>query len=58
MNNMDWDKAEKHLDFIINLYESIGIVGTFGLPTLRALKKRLDSGERTKELYDEIMDIE
>ena len=55
----DWKKAIEHLDMLIVMYACIGFAGTFGLNgVLVPLKKRYDSGERTKELYDEIMQCE
>ena len=58
-NETDWKEAQEHLDFLITEYRSIGWVGSFGLTlTLLPLKERLDSGERTRELYEEIMSCE
>lgn len=56
---MDWEKAEKYLNDMIQAYTEIGLAGTFGLTlTLKPLKARFDKGERTQELYDAIMDVE
>lgn len=56
---LDWKKAEEHLQFMIGLYEECGWTGMFGLKFgLWPLKERLLSGERTRELYDEIMALE
>lgn len=56
---LDWVAAERHLQFMMDLYRGFGWAGTFGLQTgLRPLKDRLMSGERTQKLYDEIMAIE
>lgn len=53
---LDWEKAEGHLRFMMDLYRGIGWTGMFGLQLgLRPLEDRLLSGERTQELYDEIM---
>lgn len=53
---LDWEKAEAHLRFMMDLYRGIGWTGMFGLQLgLRPLEDRLMSGERTQELYDEIM---
>lgn len=55
----EWEEAEKHLNFFIAEYASIGFPGTFGLQgILIPLKKRFDSGERTRKLYEEIMEVE
>lgn len=56
---LDWKKAEEHLYNVLNLYKSIGFTGTFALSiTINPLVKRFESGERTEELYDEIMELE
>ena len=56
---MDWEKAEKYLNDMIQAYTEIGWAGMFGLTlTLKPLKARFDKGERTQELYDDIMDVE
>lgn len=54
-----WKEAENYLNMLIAEYSSIGIAGYFALQlTLLPLKKRFYSGERTIELYYEIMDCE
>jgi len=56
---LDWKKAEENLYNVLNLYKSIGFTGTFALSiTINPLVKRFESGERTEELYDEIMELE
>lgn len=56
---MDWESAKNYLHTMIAEYASIGAAGRFGLTyTLLPLKKRYENGERTKELYDEIMGCE
>lgn len=58
-SEIDWKKAEDHLNFMIDEYKSIGMCGIFGLTlTLYPLKQRYNSGERTQELFDEIMGCE
>lgn len=58
-NETNWKEAQEHLDFLIDIYQSIGWAGSFGLTlTMLPLKERLDSGERTRELYEEIMACE
>lgn len=55
----DWEKAENYLNTLIADYTALGWTGSFGLKvTLLPLKKRFDSGERTEELYNEIMECE
>ena len=56
---MDWIKAEKYLKKITEIYSNTGWSGHFALMlTIYPLKKRFDNGERTQELYDEIMGLE
>ncbi len=53
----DWTKALEHLNFFIVEYAAAGWAGQFGLQgVLLPLKKRYDAGERTKSLYDAIME--
>ena len=59
ISDEEWGKAVKHLDEIIVMYATIGWAGRFALDgVLAPLKKRYESGERTKELYNEIMECE
>lgn len=54
-----WKEAEDYLNMLIAEDTAIGLAGYFGLQlTLLPLKKRFDDGERTIELYDEIMNCE
>ena len=56
---MDWKRAESHLYFIKGAYASIGVSGNPAMVlTIMPLEKRLAAGERTQELYDEIMELE
>ena len=56
---LDWELAKNTLNMWIAEYASIGVAGQLGLQlTLLPLKRRYDSGERTKKLYDEIMKCE
>ena len=56
---MNWEEARKHLYYILDLYRSIGWTGTFALSvTINPLVIKFESGERTQELYDEIMSLE
>ena len=53
----NWEQAINYLNMLIAEYCSIGWTGQFGLQTvLLPLKKRLDKGERSDELYEEIME--
>lgn len=55
---MDWEQAENYLAMMMEAYREIGAPGLFGLSLMKPLKRRLDGGERTRELYDEIMNLE
>lgn len=55
----EWDKAYSYLKDLIVEYACLGGPGTYALnAVLVPLRKRYDSGERTRELYDEIMRCE
>ena len=55
---LDWQKAEEHLELCGKLYSEIGSAGYFALNVvIRPLRDRFNEGERSNELYDEIMDI-
>lgn len=55
----DWDEVKKYLDTIRQRYTDIGMSG---LPALQAvinpLLIRFEKGERTTELYNEIMELQ
>ena len=56
---MDWKLAEKWLQAIETAYAGLGSAGYFGLTvTIRPLRDRFNDGERTEQLYDEIMSLE
>lgn len=55
---MEWLKAEKHMYETKDVYEEIGTPGLFGLMFINEIVARFESGERTKSLYDEIMEME
>jgi len=55
---VDWDKAEQYLKTCESAYAEIGSAGYFALTyVIRPLRDRFNKGERTEELYNEIMDI-
>jgi len=55
---LDWKKAEKHLRTCEKSYTEIGSPGYFVLnQVIRPLRDRYNSGERTQELYEEIMNV-
>jgi hypothetical protein len=55
----EWAEAKSHIDEIRRLYTSIGVAG---IPALRMvidpLLIRFSSGERTDDLFDDIMELE
>lgn len=53
---MDWEDAYKKLETVIEAYEEIGPVGLFALVNLHGLRARYLCGERTEDLYAEIME--
>lgn len=56
---MDWEKAIEHLNMLISEYELLGLVGYFGLRiVLYPLRARVEAGERSEELYNQIMECE
>lgn len=56
---IDWPKAKAYLDMLQAEYEKIGPEGKFGLAiTIMPLQDRYERGERTKWLYDEIMEAQ
>lgn len=58
-DNDSWLPAVNYLNMMIAEYAAIGASSFIGLYTiLLPLKRRYDSGERTPELYDEIMQCE
>ena len=56
---MNWQRAETHLKFIKKEYASIGMSGNPALVfNIIPLEQRLAKGERTKGLYEEIIELE
>ena len=55
----NWKMAESYLYEMKSAYESIGWAGSFGLtPTINPLVERYKGGERTIELYNEIIELQ
>ena len=54
----DWEAAYRNIETLIPLYAEIGPTGTFGLMALLGLRGRYLNGERTNELYEEMMESE
>ena len=58
MSELDFNIAIKHLEECESSYTKIGTSGYFCLTyVIRPLRDRVNNGERTKELYDEIMGV-
>lgn len=57
--SVDWVEALTHLRTAEEIYASIGTAGMLSLVRVIApLRDRYNAGERSKELYAEIMQIE
>lgn len=55
---LDWDKAEQYLKQCEKAYTEIGTCSYFALMmSIRPLRDRFNSGERTEALYNDIMGI-
>lgn len=55
---LDWEEAEEYLKTCESAYTEIGTAGFLALNiVIRPLRDRFNKGERTEELYKEIMDI-
>lgn len=55
---MNWAKTEEHLIECEQAYAECGSVGGFALVTvINPVRDRFNSGERTRELHDEIWGI-
>ena len=54
----DWKSAEDYLMSMLEAYIGVGPAGLFGAILMKRLIRRLQAGERTRELYDEIMALE
>ena len=55
---MEWEEAEDYLKSCEEGYASIGTAGTFALTcVIMPLRDRFNAGERSQELYDDIMEV-
>jgi len=55
---LDWDEAERHLKACEAMYAAIGSAGLLTLMcVIIPLRDRFNSGERTKELHEAVMNI-
>jgi len=52
----DWDAAIEYLQMLRQAYLECGPSGVFGLGMLNGYLKRYENGERSDELYQEIME--
>lgn len=62
-NDLNWEKAFKHFSIVRKSYQDLagtpGVNTSFALEMVfRPLAERYESGERTKELYDAMMEVE
>lgn len=60
---LKWDKVKEHFDKVRKIYQEIegksGVNTTIALRTVfDPLAKRYNNGERTKELYDAMNEVE
>ena len=56
---MNWDEAEEYLATCERAYAEIGTSGIFALRfTIMPQRDRFNKGERSQELYSEIMNID
>ena len=53
----NWNDAEFHAKELLAMYKSIGAEGFFGVSMIQNILNRYDSGERTQELYNEMIDL-
>ena len=57
-----WTDAKKHLDEVVAQYKSLvgtpGVNAIFGLAYLNSLLTRYNSGERSEDLYKEMIECE
>jgi len=51
------EQAKQHLKDCIEAYTEIGPAGSFGLMIMRPLQQRIDAGETSQKLIDEIMEL-
>lgn len=56
----DWEAAKKHLHEVKEKYDELpeGLNNLCILVKLNPLLERLNNGERTKDLYDSIMEVQ
>lgn len=58
MNDKEYQEAKEHLEECEAAYASIGSAGAFVMQVvLRPLRDRLNEGERSRDLYESIMEV-
>lgn len=55
---LDWDIAEDHLDQVEAEYKALGLPGIFGLAVIGKIRAQFEEGDRSKEMWDRIMEIQ
>ncbi len=56
---LDWDAALAHFEVYEQAYKELPLASSwFALATLSTLRARYDKGERTPELYNDMMEVE
>lgn len=59
MTEQEWKDAKEWLDEVRQAFFEVGAAGLFGLwISIDPLLVRYERGERSQELYDEIMELE
>ena len=54
---MDWDKAVSNVEDVIQACKELGLPGMLYLGELNSLIRRYGDGVRTRELYEEMMEV-
>lgn len=62
MSELDWKKAKEHFDNVMDEYKSLlgtpGVNTSFALMiTFNPLLTRFNKGERSEELFNEMMEV-
>ena len=59
MSKMNWAEAEEHMKNTANMYKTLPYQSAwFVIKQLEQMHERYMAGERTQQLYDEIMSLE
>ncbi|MDY8023364.1 hypothetical protein [Paenibacillus polymyxa] len=57
ITQQQWSEAVRHAKYYLGLYKEIP-TGFFGAAFINRMIIRYEAGERTKELYQDMMDVE